>query len=81
VEPSIEIALGIKAPLNRSEATDIGNDLSILVSQARNLAVEIDGQSMQIGMTFAEGGVISGTISAPHQRCSIFWRHQLVSLG
>jgi len=67
IEPSIEVALGIEAPLDGPEAMDVAYDLSEIVSQSRNLSVEIRGHGMQIGMAFAEGGVISGAISAPQQ--------------
>jgi hypothetical protein len=77
VEPSIEVALGIEGPFDGPVAMNVAHDLGKVVSQGRNLAIEIGGQSMQIGVAFAEGGVISSAISAPQQRCSFFWGHSV----
>ena len=65
MQPSIEVSLGIEGPLDDSVAMNVAHHLSEIVSQSGNLGVEIRGQSMQVGMAFAEGGVISGAISAP----------------
>jgi hypothetical protein len=64
VEPSIEIALGIEAPLNRPEAMNVAHVLGKIVSQGCNLGVETSGQRMQIGTALIEGTEVDETIGA-----------------
>jgi len=54
MQPSIEVGPSIKAPLDGPIASDVAHDLTKIVSQARNLAVEIGGQRMQVAMAFAQ---------------------------